>query len=99
MVSPTLPALDPEITTESGWIPGTDTDRDVARRQAARILASPLYRNSKRYPACVQYAVEHALKADAGSLKERTIGIEVFGREPTYDPSQDPVVRMTAGGR
>jgi hypothetical protein len=97
MASPTLPALDPEITTESGWIPGTDTDRDLVRRQVERILASPLFRNSKRFPAFVQYTVEHALKADAGSLKERTIGIEVFGREPTYDTSQDPVVRMTAG--
>ena len=53
MASPTLPALDPEITTESGWIPGTDTDRDLVRRQVERILASPLFRNSKRFPAFV----------------------------------------------
>jgi len=30
-------------------------------------------------------------------LKERSIGIEVFGRTPTYDANADPVVRITAG--
>ncbi len=97
MSSSTLPALDPEITIENGWLPTTDADRELVRRQMERILATPLFRNSKRFPAFLQYTVEHALKADTGSLKERTIGIEVFGREPTYDTSQDPVVRMTAG--
>lgn len=29
-------------------------------------------------------------------LKERTLGIEVFGREPDYDTNLDPVVRTTA---
>ena len=97
MSSSTFPALDPEITTENGWIPTTDADREVVLRQMERILASPLFRNSKRFPAFLRYTVEHALKADTGPLKERTIGIEVFGREPSYDTSQDPVVRMTAG--
>lgn len=30
------------------------------------------------------------------SLKERTIGVEVFSRDPNYDTNQDPVVRGTA---
>ena len=29
-------------------------------------------------------------------MKERTLGIEVFGREPDYDTNLDPVVRTTA---
>jgi hypothetical protein len=31
------------------------------------------------------------------SLKERSLGVEVFGRDPNYDTNQDPVVRSTAG--
>ena len=30
-------------------------------------------------------------------LKERTIGIEVFGRPTSYDPSDDATVRVKAG--
>lgn len=41
--------------------------------------------------------VEHALEGgDEGGIKERTLGIEVFGREADYDTNTDPIVRMTA---
>ncbi len=40
--------------------------------------------------------VERALKGHTEPLKERTLGIEVFGREPDYDTNLDPVVRTTA---
>jgi hypothetical protein len=33
---------------------------------------------------------------NAGELKERTIGVEAFGRNPSYDVNLDPVVRVTA---
>src|SRR5207237_881398 len=36
------------------------------------------------------------LQGHAEPLKERTLGIEVFGREPDYDTNLDPVVRTTA---
>jgi hypothetical protein len=53
--------------------------------------------NSKRYPALLRYVVEQTLAGQATGLKERTIGIEVFGRMPTYDTNTDTVVRYTAG--
>jgi hypothetical protein len=68
----------------------------LVRQQLNRILAHPLFTNSKRYPVLLAYAVEQALLGNAGELKERTIGVEAFGREPSYDVSLDPVVRMTA---
>jgi hypothetical protein len=42
------------------------------------------------------YAVEQALLGNSGDSKERTIGVEAFGREPNYDVNLDPVVRTTA---
>ena len=36
-------------------------------------------------------------KTASGDLKERTLGVEVFGREPGYDTNADPVVRISAG--
>jgi len=66
------------------------------REQLNRLLAHPLFTNSKRYPVLLAYTVEQALLGDAGDLKERTIGVEAFGREPNYDVNLDPVVRTTA---
>jgi hypothetical protein len=77
-------------------MPTTPADREVVREQLGRVLSSTLFRNSKRFPVFLRYTVEHALSS-TDPLKERTIGHEVFARDPGYDTAQDPVVRMTAG--
>jgi hypothetical protein len=68
----------------------------LVREQLNRLLAHTLFTNSKRYPVLLAYTVEQALLGNAGELKERTIGVEAFGREPSYDVNLDPVVRITA---
>ncbi|MGA8090742.1 MAG: hypothetical protein WCA10_25940 [Terracidiphilus sp.] len=73
------------------------SDPAAIREQLHRLLIHPLFANSKRYPALLAYAVEQTLQGNAVELKERSIGIEVFGRAPTYDANADPVVRITAG--
>src|SRR5262249_24830030 len=47
-------------------------------------------------PNLLRYVVERTLDGHHGELKERTLGIEVFGRQPDYDTNLDPVVRTTA---
>jgi hypothetical protein len=74
----------------------TGLDAASVREQLDRILASPLFRNSKRYPSLLRYVVEQALDGHGSELKERTLGIEVFGRTPDYDTNVDPVVRISA---
>ncbi len=74
----------------------TDADREEIRRQLERILAHPLFRNSKRYPNLLRFVAERSLDGVL-HLKERTLGVEVFGRDPDYDTNLDPVVRTTAG--
>lgn len=61
------------------------------------MLANPLFKNSRRYPNLLRYIVEHTLEGSSSELKERALGIDVFGREPNYDTNADPVVRATAG--
>lgn len=75
----------------------SDSERDAIRQQLERMLSNPLFKNSKRYPNLLRYIVEHTLEGFPGELKERTLGVEVFGREPSYDTNADPVVRATAG--
>ena len=79
------------------WVPQTEADRQTVRQQLARVLESPPFSTSKRYPALLGYVVEKALEGDAGTLKERTLGVEVFHRAPQYDTNADPVVRIAAG--
>lgn len=77
--------------------PQTPEGRDAVLRELNEILSSPHFCNSKRYPAMLQYIVEHTLDGKADLLKERTLGVEVFDRPPTYDTNADTVVRYTAG--
>src|SRR6202789_381631 len=79
------------------WHPQTKEDRDGVLRELKKILASPQFANSKRYPALLQYVVENTLEGRLDLLKERTLGVEVFDRPPTYDTNTDTVVRYTAG--
>jgi hypothetical protein len=66
------------------------------REQLNRLVAHPLFANSRRYPVLLSYVVEQTLLGHASDLKERTIGVEVFGKDPSYDANADPVVRITA---
>src|SRR6478672_11062900 len=77
--------------------PALAYDPVLVREQLQRLLSHPFFSNSKRYPALLAYVVEQTLLGNAVELKERSIGIEVFGRTPTYDANADPVVRITAG--
>ena len=72
-------------------------DPAAIREQLERLLAHPLFANSKRYPVLLAHTVEQTLKGNPTELKERSIGIDVFGRSPSYDANADPVVRITAG--
>jgi len=75
---------------------GSPPDAEAIRAQLNRVLAHPLFTNSKRYPVLLAYTVEQTLLGNAGDLKERTIGVEAFGRNPDYDVNLDPVVRTSA---
>lgn len=89
--------LDQELAPAPHGLPETDGDRDAIREQLERILANPLFKHSKRYPLLLRTVVERTLQGRGGQLKERTLGVEVFGRQPDYDTNTDPVVRITAG--
>ncbi len=60
------------------------------------MLVSPLFRASRRCQTLLRRVVEQTLTGDVDSLKERALGVEVFGRPANYDSSQDPVVRASA---
>ena len=76
--------------------PADSTDSTTVREQLERLLASPHFHNSRRFPSLLRFVVDHVLNGRTDLLKERTLGIEVFGRPANYDTSADPIVRVTA---
>jgi hypothetical protein len=70
---------------------------EAIREELARVLSSHEFRTSKRSQDFLRYAVENTLNGHTDLLKERTIGIEVFGRSTSYEPSDDATVRVKAG--
>ena len=66
------------------------------RSELAQILASEFFSGSKRCQEFLSYIVEAVCLETTGELKERTIGIVVFGRTPDYDTGTDAIVRVKA---
>ena len=73
--------------------PGLENE---VRSHLESILASSAFCRSRRLSNFLRYIVEQTLAGRAGELKERTIGIEVFGREADYDTASDHSVRVAA---
>jgi hypothetical protein len=70
---------------------------DEVRAGLNRVLASPEFRSSQRACDFLRYVVEATLSGGADHLKERTIGMDVFGRSAAFEPSDDSSVRVKAG--
>jgi hypothetical protein len=70
---------------------------EAVREQLESILSDPGFRSSKRSIQFLKFVVEKTINGEADQIKERTIGVEVFGRDPSYDTNEDHVVRTAAG--
>ncbi len=86
-----------ESSTNREWFPKTKSEQQKVKAQLELILASPHFRQSKRSQSLFRYIVAKTMEGQASILKERTLGVEVFGRSPDYDTNADPIIRMTAG--
>jgi hypothetical protein len=74
----------------------TEEQRSSVHTQLERLLENSHFSHSKRFPSFLRFIVQEELEGRGEQLKERTLGLEVFGREPGYDTTADPIVRVTA---
>jgi hypothetical protein len=65
--------------------------------QLTHIQNSRAFCNSARSKEFLFYVVDQALAGHTENLKERSIGVNLFHRVPTYDTGEDPIVRVKAG--
>jgi TolB-like protein len=78
-----------------------DGTRDISasdcRAQLARILLSSDFDAPEREHRFLRYVVDEALSGRGSRIKAYSIAVEVFGRDASFDPQSDPIVRVEAG--
>jgi len=82
------------VEVEYGTTP--EITAETVQAQLELLVRDEAFRSSKRSVAFLRYVVEQTLAGQAEQIKERSIGVEVFGRHPTYDTNSDHVVRTAA---
>ncbi len=73
-----------------------DLTSEMIRAQLQLLTGDEIFRASKRSIAFLRFVVEETLKGSEDQIKERTIGMEVFGRSSSYDTNLDHIVRTAA---
>jgi Tfp pilus assembly protein PilF len=68
----------------------------AARRQLELVLASAEFVRNDRQSQFLRFLVERHLEGRDHELKESVVAVEVFGRDPGYDPKTDGIVRTEA---
>src|SRR5437773_935083 len=71
------------------------SDRAV-RQQLDRILGSQTFQQVDRLKRFLTFVVQESVAKRGDQLKEYVIGVQVFGKEDSFDPRTDPIVRVQA---
>lgn len=74
----------------------SESDRTELRQHVSEVIEGDAFKGSLRSGRFLNYIVEHAIVGDFEALKERVIGMELFGRSASYDTGDDAIVRVTA---
>jgi hypothetical protein len=93
-----LSLTDPIDVREAEIAKIAESKEDLAalRHHLREIIEGRAFRGSHRSGQFLVYILDQAIAGRFDSLKERVIGIELFGRSPSYDTGEDAIVRVTA---
>jgi hypothetical protein len=89
-----------ESTAQNGTLLAkiVETEKDFARLQQhlKEVIEGEAFKGSHRSGQFLSYIVEESIAGRFAALKERVIGVKLFGRSPSYDTGEDAIVRVTA---
>jgi hypothetical protein len=74
----------------------SEEQKVAIEQQLERLVSNSYFSHSRRFPTFLRYVVSETLAGNTEQLKERTLGIEIFGKDADYDTSTEPIVRVTA---
>jgi hypothetical protein len=69
---------------------------DEVRQAVERLLWSKYFVNAHKKQKFVRLICDYYLEGRAQELNEHILGYDVFGRDSSYNPSNDPIVRVFA---
>ncbi len=72
----------------------SEQQRSEIQTELERILSSDSFCNSRQSDRLLRYLVKQSLDNREELLRERVIGVDVFGREPGYDTNEESIVRV-----
>ena len=100
---PGTDAFDPYWSATNGQASPMSHDADEAipphliHDALQRVIGSQEFSTSERKKRFLKYIVQETLAGHADRIKAYTIAVDVFDRDPSFDPASDPVVRIEAG--
>ncbi len=68
----------------------------AVHQQLNRVIGGKVFSRVDRLKRFISFIVQEAIAGHAGDLKEYVIGVQVFGKETSFDPRTDPIVRVQA---
>jgi hypothetical protein len=88
---------DADQAAQDQSVPGPMPGRTEVLAHLARVLESREFRAARNRARFLEYVITRSLDGADQSLKEYTIGVDVFDRGADFDPRTDGVVRTQAG--
>src|SRR6266508_2604308 len=90
------PHYNPHMATRRAAPAAAKQSIKATRAQLDRILSSTTFQQVDRLKRFLQFIVSEYLEGRGDELKEYVVGVQVFGKEPSFDPRTDPIVRVQA---
>jgi len=95
------PHMQPPSTTDSriaDFAKIIENKDDIATLQEhlKEVIEGDVFKGSHRSGQFLQYIIDQVIAGHFESLKERVIGMELFGRSASYDTGDDAIVCVTA---
>jgi hypothetical protein len=69
---------------------------DAQREELETVLRSEHFTRAPMLARLLTYLCEKLFAGEAGQIKEYTVGVEVFQRQPSFDQNSDSIVRVEA---
>lgn len=76
---------------------GRTPTTEESLRALGAVISSSTFASTPRLQQLLKYIAEEAIAGRAASLKAFAIAVDVFGRDETFDPANDTIVRVQAG--
>ncbi len=85
------------LTGRKGLVSALEvTQKNHIDAELERICQSPEFRQSEQSKRMLRFLAERSASDQPESLRERSIGVELFGLESGYDTTENPIVRVRA---